>query len=143
MIEVKVAQEKKYRIRIRQDPVQFRETVSGIEHDVVLLGGDENGDGVACLGVVPAVCPEKSDLHGLSFLVNRSLFRKNPYSSWVDSLKQDLIGLGAAGGEDDASSKADFLLECHFSASHSHPGLSDFPDAVHDLPERLAESRWP
>jgi hypothetical protein len=64
VIKVKVAQEKKNRMRIGQDPVQFRETVSRIEHDVVLPGGDENGKGVARLGVVPAVCAEKNDLHG-------------------------------------------------------------------------------
>jgi hypothetical protein len=56
MIEVKVAQEKKNRIGIRQDPVQFREPVSSIEYDVAFSGGDKNGKSVTCLSVVPAVC---------------------------------------------------------------------------------------
>jgi len=59
VIEMKVAQEKKDRMRIAQDPVQFRETVSRIEHDVVIPGGDENGKGVAGLAVVPAFVREK------------------------------------------------------------------------------------
>jgi hypothetical protein len=66
-----VAQEKKNRMRIGQDPVQFRETVSSVEDDVVIPGGDEDGKGIAGFGVIPAICAKKNDLHGLRLLVNR------------------------------------------------------------------------
>ena len=42
------------------------DTVAGIEDDVVLFGVDEGADGVACVGVVPAVGAEENDLHASS-----------------------------------------------------------------------------
>src|SRR4030042_5155656 len=53
--------------------------------------------------------------------------------------QQDLIGFGRCSGEDDASSKAAFLLECHLSASEPHPGFPDFSDAMHDLVKGFSE----
>ena len=39
------------------------DAVAGVEDDVVLVGVDEGADGVACVGVVPAVGAEEDDLH--------------------------------------------------------------------------------
>jgi hypothetical protein len=42
------------------------DAVAGVEDDVVLLGVDEGADGVACVGVVPAVGAEEDDFQANS-----------------------------------------------------------------------------
>lgn len=63
VVQMEMAQENEYWLAARHVAVELVNTVSRVEHDVVLFGLDQDADRVAGCGVVPAVCAEKGRFH--------------------------------------------------------------------------------
>jgi len=70
VVEVEMTEEEKDGQVIFDVAVRFVKAVSGIQDDVVLVGVDEGADGVAGVGVVPAVGAEEDDVHASSPFMN-------------------------------------------------------------------------
>ena len=66
MVQVEVREEEINGQVVINVAVGLVDAVACIEDDVVLVGVDEGADGIACVGVVPAVGAEEDDLHANS-----------------------------------------------------------------------------
>ena len=63
MVDVEMTEKEEDRLLLRDVPVGFGNPVARIEDDIVLIGLDEDGDGVSRGGVEPAVGTKEVDLH--------------------------------------------------------------------------------